>query len=127
MPATPIFFDHIEVHVSDISRYCEFLIRLFNGGRWKVISDSGTAMFCSLDGINIEVKKRTVEARPVASGFCNPCLRMENAKSHIEKTLQLKIENTVSNPDGVCYFFFDDEDVLWHIKDYLVQDQYINW
>ena len=122
-----IFFDHIEVHVEDIAEYCEFLVKIFQGGRYKVISETGTSMFISNDGINIEVKKKKTSAMTAFAGFCKPCLRMENAKNFIENKLQLKIENTVSNPDGDCYFFVDHEGITWHVKDYLIKDKYINW
>jgi len=86
-----IFFDHIEVHVEDIAEYCEFLVKIFQGGRYKVISETGTSMFISNDGINIEVKKKKTSAMTAFAGFCKPCLRMENAKNFIENKLQLKI------------------------------------
>lgn len=38
----PIVLDHIEVHVTDIVRYGDFLPRLFGEGRFNQISDSGT-------------------------------------------------------------------------------------
>ncbi len=123
----PIFFDHIEAHVDDIPKYCEFLVELFQGGRYKVIHESGISMFASNDGINIEIKKKKVNDQPTTSGFCNPCLRMENAKSFIEDTLKLTIKETVNNPDGNCYFFDDHEGITWHIKEYLIRDNYINW
>lgn len=122
-----VFFDHIEVHVENISEYCTFLKKLFQGGRFKVISETGTSMFITNDGINIEVKKKKTSVMVAIAGFCKPCLRMENAKKFIEHELQLKIENTVSNPDGDCYFFVDHEGITWHVKDYLIKDKYINW
>lgn len=122
-----VFFDHIEVHVENIPEYCAFLQKIFQGGRYKVISETGTSMFVSNDGINFEVKKKKTDASTVFAGFCKPCLRMENAKHFIENELQLKIENTVDNPDGHCYFFVDHEGITWHVKDYLVRDKYINW
>ncbi|MBU0630377.1 MAG: VOC family protein [Candidatus Margulisbacteria bacterium] len=123
----PVFFDHIEVHVSDIPAYCEFLTRIFQGGRYKTISGSGTAMFISNDGLNIEVKKKQSGERSCAVGFCQPCLRTENARSFIEDGLKLQIDRTVKNPDGDCYFFTDQEGVVWHMKDYLKKDEYVNW
>lgn len=124
---TAVFFDHIEVHVKDIPQYCSFLVKLFQGGRYKVISESGTSMFKSNDGINIEIKLKDQNGLPAKAGFCQPCLRMENAKSFIEDQLNLTITLTVNNPDGNCYFFADHEGITWHIKDYLIQDKYINW
>jgi len=123
----PVFFDHIEAHVEDVPRYCEFLVKLFQGGRYKIISDSGTSMFASNDGVNIEIKEKKIDEKPHAAGFCNPCLRMEKAKDFIEKELKLKIEQSIKNPDGFCYFFKDHEGITWHIKEYLVRDIFINW
>ncbi|MFH1581680.1 MAG: hypothetical protein ABIC39_06345 [Pseudomonadota bacterium] len=123
----PIFFDHIEVHVSDIPAYCDFLVKMFQGGRYKTISESGTAMFISNEGLNIEIKKKQADKMPCAVGFCNPCLRTEQAKDFIERTLRLKIDRTINNPDGACYFFADHERIVWHIKDYLKKDEYVNW
>jgi hypothetical protein len=122
-----VFFDHIEVHVDNISEYCEFLVKIFQGGRYKVISETGTSMFVSNDGINFEVKKKKTSAATVFSGFCKPCLRMQNAKNFIENELKFKIENTVANPDGSCYFFVDHEGITWHVKDYLVRDKYASF
>lgn len=122
-----VFFDHIEVHVENVPEYCAFLKKIFQGGRYKVISETGTSMFISNDGINFEVKKKKTGNAPIFSGFCKPCLRMENAKVFIENELKLKIDQTVANPDGDCYFFTDHEGITWHIKDYLTRDKYINW
>ena len=63
MEKRSVFFDHIEVHVKNVPAYCKFLSVMFNGGRYKVISDSGTSMFVSDDGINIEVKKKATKVR----------------------------------------------------------------
>jgi len=123
----PVFFDHIEVHVRDVPRYCEFLLKVFQGGRYKVISDTGTSMFVSGDGLCIEVKKRLGDQPPASSGFCNPCLRMQGAKDFIEKSLRLPITKTVENPDGKVFFFQDHEGVAWHVKDYLARDRFVNW
>lgn len=123
----PVFFDHIEVHVENIPQYCEFLVALFQGGRYKVISETGTSMFVSNDDIHFEIKQQKVTDRPAAAGFCNPCLRMENAKEFIENQLKLQIIKTVSNPDGDCHFFDDHEGITWHVKDYLVRDKFVNW
>lgn len=121
------YFDHIEVHVQDIPRYCEFLLKLFCGGRYKVISSSGTSMFSSPDRMYIEIKKRKTDQTPAVFGFCNPCLRMENALEHIQDWLNLKVDKMVQNPDGACHFFTDHEGIVWHIKDYFVRDKFINW
>ena len=109
-------FDHIEVYVGDINRYCYFLKALFEGGTYEVISKSGTSMFTSPDGINIEVKKRNIDNMPVMSGFCNPCLGRVNAKEFING-FGLQIEKEASSSSGMVYFFRDHEGVLWHIKD----------
>lgn len=125
--SNPVFLDHIEVHVDNIAAYCEFLVKIFQGGRYHVITDSGISMFASNEGINIEVKKRSPGIAPLASGFCNPCLRMAHAREFIENELALTIERTISSADGNCYFFTDHEGIAWHIKDYLKKDQYTNW
>lgn len=109
-------FDHIEAHVADIPRYCRFLQSLFEGGRFEVISKTGTSMFTSPEGINIEVKKKKVEQAPEMSGFCNPCLRRPDPKSLI-LGLGLEIEAEQDAPFGKVYFFKDHEGVTWHIKD----------
>ena len=122
-----VFFDHIEVHVNNILEYCEFLKKIFQGGRYKIISSTGTSMFKTDDGINFEVKKKKIGDDPIFSGFCKPCLRMANAKEYIESVLKLHIYETVANHDGNCYFFVDHENIAWHIKDYLIQDKFTNW
>ena len=119
--------DHIEVHVAEIDAYGAFLQKLFGGGRFKQISDSGTSMFISPEGLCIEVKKRKITDEPSRSGFCLPCLRMEGGKAHIEDTLSLVIDETINNPEGEVHFFTDPEGVEWHIKDYAHRDRYINW
>src|SRR3989339_1279715 len=109
MASEAVYFDHIEVHVKDIPKYCTFLKMIFKGGRAKVISPSGTSIFISNDGLCIEIKKNDTPVRPNKAGFCLPCLRMKSAKVFIEKTLKLKIEKVVTNPDGKVYFFSDHE------------------
>jgi hypothetical protein len=78
-------FDHIEVHVSDISKYINFLKKLFEGGAFKELSENGTSMFKSPDGLYIELKTKDLKADPILSGFCQPCLRKRNAKEFIDK------------------------------------------
>ena len=51
-------FDHIEVHVNNINNYIDFLKKLFDGGESKVLSENGTSMFKSPEGLFIELKKR---------------------------------------------------------------------
>lgn len=109
-------FDHIEVHVNDIERYCKFLVTMFEGGTYEVISQTGTSMFSAPEGINIEVKKRKVEQTPIESGFCKPCLRRLGAKEFIEK-LGFLIEKELDGKLGKVYFFKDHEGVLWHMKE----------
>jgi len=109
-------FDHIEVHVSEIKKYCDFLTTIFEGGSYEVISQSGTSMFTSLDGIRIEIKKKKNDQQPEMSGFCNPCLRRPDPKTLILK-LGLKIESEQDASFGKVYFFKDHEGVTWHIKD----------
>ncbi len=109
-------FDHVEVHVSDIVRYCEFLKDIFEGGSFEVISQSGTSMYSSPEGVNIEVKKKKIVDIPTFSGFCNPCLRRPNPMELLTK-LNLKIESEQNAPFGKVYFFKDHEGVTWHIKD----------
>lgn len=109
-------FDHIEVHVLDIVRYCEFLKEIFEGGSFEVISQSGTSMYSSPEGVNIEVKKKKTDDKTTVSGFCNPCLRRPDPKSLLSK-LNLKIESEQDAPFGKVFFFKDHEGVTWHIKD----------
>jgi hypothetical protein len=120
-------FDHFEIHVVDVPRYCAFLAKAFQGGRHKVISESGTAMFISPEGLCIEVKRRKEPRPPAPSGLCNPCLRMKGAKAFIEKTLGFSVDQTVKNPDGEVYFFVDHEGVTWHMKDYDHKDRFVGW
>lgn len=108
-------FDHIEVHVSEIEKYCCFLQSLFEGGKYEVISNSGTSMFTSPDGINIEIEKKNNSDLPITSGFCNPCVRRLDAKEFILK-LGFEIEKELSVLFGMVYFFKDHEGVTWHIK-----------
>jgi hypothetical protein len=108
-------FDHIEVHVKDIQKYCLFLTKIFEGGSYEVISKTGTSMFTSPDGINIEVKKRSIDHEPLASGFCNPALRRLGAKEFI-LGLGFNIEKELEASFGMVYFFKDDEGITWHIK-----------
>lgn len=122
-----VFFDHIEAHVDDIPAYCAFLTKIFQGGRYQVTTESGISMFASNDGLRIEIKQRKPDLPATASGFCNPCLRMENAKQFIENELGFTIERTISSADGNCYFFTDHEGIAWHVKDYLKLDKYVNW
>lgn len=109
-------FDHIEVHVEDIVKYGTFLSQLFEGGASKVISQTGTSMFTSPDGIHIEIKKKKTAEAAIQSGFCNPCLRRPAAKEFIVQ-LGLNIEKVRETPLGPVFFFKDHEGILWHIKD----------
>ncbi len=109
-------FDHIEVHVDDINRYCAFLTRLFEGGAYAVISTTGTSMYTAPDGLCIEVKKKKVSEPFVQSGFCNPCLRRPAAQQFIE-ALGLTVESVRATTAGPVFFFQDHEHILWHMKD----------
>ena len=88
---------------------------MFEGGTFEVISSSGTSMFTSPEGLHIEVKKKRTTDKPLASGFCNPCLRRPQAKEFIAH-LGFPIEKELDSPTGKVYFFIDHEGVLWHIK-----------
>lgn len=122
-----IYFDHVEIHVTDPLTYCEFLVRLFDGGRYEKISENGTYMFLSDDLIRFEIKKLKGGESSLcnAKGFCMPCLRKKNALDHLER-LNIKPSSLVNNPDGPCYFFEDIDGIRWHIKDYLVLDKFVN-
>lgn len=125
-----INFDHIEIHVKNSCLYIQFLHKLFGGGRSKRISENNTYMFLSPDLIRFEVKENPSYSINVdiskAIGVCLPCLRMKNAKSHLESIKEVSIKKIVTNPDGYCYFFTDHEAIDWHIKDYEILDLYIN-
>lgn len=125
-----IKFDHIEVHVKDAEKYAIFLKKLFGGGRFKKLPDNTTYMFLSSDNVHIEIKEnkayKNIFNIENGVGFCLPCLRMKNAKKHLDNIDQLKIIKKIENPDGSCYFFKDYEGIDWHIKDYEIQDIYIN-
>ncbi len=113
-----IRFDHIEVHVSDIKKYCDFLTKIFKGGKIEILNKEGISMYTSPDGLNIEVKKKKIDDSPILSGFCNPCLRMLGAKDFIENSLGYKIQEIRKTPQGYpVYFFKDYENITWHIKD----------
>jgi hypothetical protein len=120
-------FDHIEAHVADVPGYCAFLVRVFGGGRHRVIGAEGTSMFISPEGLCIEVKKRASSSPPAASGLCNPCLRRAGAKDFIERELGLRIDKTAENSSGKVYFFTDGEGVVWHMKDYAGKDEFVSW
>lgn len=122
-----IYFDHVEIHVTDPLTYCEFLVSLFDGGRFERISENGTYMFLSNDLFRFEIKKLKEGEVSLcnAKGFCMPCLRTTNALDHLKK-LNITPTSQVNNPDGPCYFFDDIENIKWHIKDYLVLDKFVN-
>lgn len=111
-------FDHIEVHVTDIKKYCDFLTKIFKGGRTEVLNKEGVSMYTSPDGLNIEVKKKETEQLPILSGFCSPCLRMAGARDFIQDVLKYEILEVRRTPQGYpVYFFKDYEGIIWHIKD----------
>jgi hypothetical protein len=122
-----IYFDHIEIHVKDPLNYCGFLTQLFDGGRYEKISENGTYMFLSNDLLRLEIKKlKTTNPSPNSlKGFCMPCLRTKGALNHLKK-LNIEPTSQIENPDGTCYFFEDNENIKWHIKDYFVLDKFVN-
>lgn len=109
-------FDHIETHVREVKRYCLFLELLFEGGHSEVISPRGTSMFTAPDGTRIEVKLRTVDAPPVNSGFCRPCLRRQSPRELL-LSLGIPVKEEIDSPTGKVLFFDDHEEITWHIKD----------
>ena len=125
-----IIFDHIEVHVKDARKYAIFLQHLFINGRYKKISDNNTYMFLGSSDIHIEIKESTNYENNFNNsngiGFCMPCLRMSGAREHLNKIIDINIDNEIQNPDGTCIFFTDYEGINWHFKDYDVEDIYIN-
>lgn len=124
-----IKFDHIEVHVSNSKKYALFLKKLFKAGRFKKISENETFMFISADDIHIEIKQSSDFIKnelKTYKGFCLPCLRMKGAFEHLKNINELTITSKIKNPDGFCYFFKDYEGIDWHMKDYDIQDIYVN-
>lgn len=109
-------FDHIETHVADVPRYCRFLVEVFEGGTFEVISKSGTSMFTSPDGIRIEVKLRKTTQAPQMSGFCNPCLRRQKPEQLVSR-LGFSVHHELNTEYGKVVFFEDHEGVMWHVKD----------
>lgn len=126
MSSSSVFFDHIEVHVRDVPEYGSFLLALFRGGRFRQISDSGTSMFITPDGVNVEVKTAEWSEPPGSLGFRLPCIRLENARAHVE-ALGLEVVREISNPEGSVVFFRDGEGIEWHAKSYVHRDRYISW
>ena len=122
-----VSFDHLEVHVQNILKYSNFLLKIFEGGEIKIIDDNGTSMFKSPEGLFIEIKKKISLEEPINVGFCQPCLRRTNAKYFIEYQLNLDIIEKSKNEMGNIYFFKDHENIIWHIKDYLDRDANTNW
>jgi len=117
-----IRFDHIEIHVKNPKKYCEFLTELFHGGRYKEIAP-GIYMF-KFDFYNFEIKPSNESNSTF--GFQLPCLRSKNAKTHL-LNLGIRIDATITNALGHCYFFSDFEGIKWHIKEYDEEDEYINF
>ncbi len=111
-------FDHIEVHVTDIKKYCDFLTRIFKGGKIEILNKEGVSMYTSPDGLNVEVKKKEIRQPSVLSGFCCPCLRMPGAGDFIRDVLEYEILEERRTPQGYpVYFLKDYEGIIWHIKD----------
>ena len=119
-------FDHIEVFVTNINDYIDFLKKLFEGGEIKKLSENGTSMFKSPEGLFIELKNKEIASKPILSGFCQPCLRKLNAKEFIDKN-NLEIVSEVESTNGKIYFFKDHEGIIWHLKDYEDRDWTNNW
>ena len=51
---------------------------------------------------------------------------MKAAFEHLKNINDLTITSKIKNPDGFCYFFKDYEGIDWHMKDYDIQDIYVN-
>ena len=119
-------FDHIEVFVHDINDYIDFLKKLFEGGEIKKLSENGTSMFKSPEGLFIELKNKEIASKPILSGFCQPCLRKLNAKEFIDKN-NLEIVSEAESTNGKIFFFKDHEGIIWHLKDYEDRDWTNNW
>ena len=122
-----IFFDHLEVHVQDIPKYGDFLLKIFEGGKLRIIHENGTSMFKSPESLFIEIKKKISSREHIQAGFCQPCLRRINAKQFIEQNLNFIITEQAQNEIGNIYFFKDHENITWHIKDYLEKDSNTDW
>jgi hypothetical protein len=122
----PVFLDHLEIHVRDIPAYCEFLVRLFRGGRHRVIGDNGVSMFLTPQGQAFELKPRVPDTPVTRAGFCLPCIRLVEAEAHIME-LGLEVHHRAENPDGPVLFFTDHEGIEWHAKSYVRLDGYVNW
>ncbi len=125
-----IYFDHIEIHVSNSKLYVEFLKELFGNGRFKRISENNTYMFLTPDGLRFEIKENVLYKNNFnlvdGIGFCLPCFRMAGAKAHLEQFNSIVITKELDNPDGKVYFFKDYEGIDWHVKDYEILDVYTN-
>ena len=86
-------------------------------------------MFISADDIHIEIKQSSDFIKNELKsykGFCLPCLRMKGSFEHLKNINDLTITSKIKNPDGFCYFFKDYEGIDWHMKDYDIQDIYVN-
>jgi len=122
-----VSLDHLEIHVSDIPAYCDFLVELFRGGEYRRLNSEGVSMYRTPGGQYFEIKPRITSAVPDRSGICLPCLRLPEARTHLER-LGLAIDEVAENPAGEILFFTDREGVQWHAKDYPVeQDPNIGW
>lgn len=118
--------DHLEIHVRDVPRYCDFLVALFRGGAWRVLDAGGVAMYRTPDGAFFELKPRAVDGPPARSGVCLPCLRMPDPLDHLA-ALGLTVVETAENASGRIHFFTDHEGVEWHVKDYPRPDPALDW
>ena len=125
-----IHFDHIEIHVTNSLEYSNFLLKLFNTGRFKKISENNTYMFLLSDNLRFEIKEsklyKDIYNINNGIGFCLPCLRMKNAIIHLKNFDNITISKIIKNPDGDCIFFKDFQGIDWHIKDYEILDIFTN-
>jgi hypothetical protein len=87
-------------------------------------------MFLTHDNLRIEVKQNdqfNINFKSnVGIGFCLPCLRMHDAKAHLNKLKEIQVTKEIINPDGIVIFFKDYEGIEWHIKNYDILDEYVN-
>jgi hypothetical protein len=125
-----VHFDHIEIHVKNSHLYCEFLTKLFSGGRYKKISENNIYMFLTHDNLRFEIKESQEYFKNFnlneGAGICLPCLRKKGALEHLNSLGNIEIKKTINNPDGDCIFFKDYEGIDWHIKDYDILDMFTN-
>jgi hypothetical protein len=124
---SPVELDHLEIHVRDLPAYREFLVALFRGGDYRVLTDDGITMYRAPGGQCFELKPRAEGAvAPDRSGVCLPCIRMADPMPHL-RDLGVTPHETVENERGHIHFFRDAEGVEWHVKDYPRPDPAVDW